>query len=284
MQGNVHSRAGRDELLGLTGLRGLMAGAVFALHCGYFPYGFLGVDVFFLLSGTVLAHVYRAGCRAGEFWCSRAARILPCYLAAVFITIAARAITLGPSSASDVIDSVLIFPLLWHRSGINDGLWSIAIESYLYLAFPFILGVLMGLSGAVRVAVLAICALGSAMLIVTGALGGGWAHGPPALARGLMPFIAGVLLLPHTVRALRASRLVVPLLETRPIRWLGEISLPFYLLQNAVFLLGLTDAAAFAANLALAGAVHYAIEAPARRWLRRLRRPTATRRSAVTAG
>lgn len=77
------------ELPVLTGLRGLAALAVLLGHAGWATYGWLGVDVFFWLSGTVLAWVYRDGVPHGRFFWARFARIYPCVVVATAASAAA---------------------------------------------------------------------------------------------------------------------------------------------------------------------------------------------------
>lgn len=76
--------------LGLDGLRGVCAITVLLYHCSNFfldgpacPHGYLAVDVFFILSGFVIALNYeerlRAGGHAAAFLLSRARRLFPTY-------------------------------------------------------------------------------------------------------------------------------------------------------------------------------------------------------------
>lgn len=76
----------QERFLALDGLRGLAAIAVFLLHFGRAagPFrmtgGYLAVDLFFLLSGFVLAHAYEARLRAGmSFWAFSKARVIRLY-------------------------------------------------------------------------------------------------------------------------------------------------------------------------------------------------------------
>src|ERR1700726_4489100 len=76
--------------LGLDGLRGVCALTVLFFHCNnvfhkgaFFQHGFLAVDVFFILSGFVIALTYeerlRNGGRTSEFLFNRAYRLFPTY-------------------------------------------------------------------------------------------------------------------------------------------------------------------------------------------------------------
>ena len=57
-------------------------------------------------------------------------------------------------------------------------------------------------------------------------------------------------------------------LDSRPVRWLGEVSLPLYLCQIVPLRLFGQSLWAVPAAIALAAVVHYTIEVPGRRWLR----------------
>src|SRR5579863_6511778 len=70
---------------GLDGLRALAVGGVFLYHAnvGWMPGGFLGVDLFFVLSGylitSLLLHEWatRGSIELASFWGRRARRLLP---------------------------------------------------------------------------------------------------------------------------------------------------------------------------------------------------------------
>src|ERR1700733_14167899 len=86
------------RFISLDGLRGVCALTILLFHCnGFFHpgpvflHGFLAVDMFFILSGFVIALTYedrlRNGGRASEFLFSRARRLFPTYWVAAFINI-----------------------------------------------------------------------------------------------------------------------------------------------------------------------------------------------------
>lgn len=146
----------------LDGLRALAVIAVFGYHAGlgWARAGFLGVDVFFVLSGylitALLLNEHRREGRVSlvSFWKKRARRLLP----AVVVVLAAVAVAvplLAPEQAyrlrGDLLAALgyvsnwrLIFedqsyfqsagrpPLLQH-------LWSLAVEEQFYLVWPLVL-------------------------------------------------------------------------------------------------------------------------------------------------
>jgi hypothetical protein len=79
--------ATKRRYVALDGLRGMAALIVMALHSGRFlgvwvpRFGYLAVDLFFLLSGFVLAysyeHRFRLGMAASEFLIARVVRLYP---------------------------------------------------------------------------------------------------------------------------------------------------------------------------------------------------------------
>src|SRR3954463_4102869 len=73
----------------LDGLRGVAVAIVVAFHLGRLKGGFLGVDLFFVLSGFLITSLLVGGWRKegrvdlGEFWSRRARRLLPAMLVVV---------------------------------------------------------------------------------------------------------------------------------------------------------------------------------------------------------
>ncbi|MCA3701077.1 acyltransferase family protein [Brevundimonas sp.] len=113
--------------------------------------GYLGVELFFVLSGFILSHVYlkafgEGGFRYGGFLWARVARVYPLHLATL---IGVGVLGLGAVAAGMAIDgNVLsweslpahIFMLhawgLAPEAGWNHSSWSISAEWFAYLTFP----------------------------------------------------------------------------------------------------------------------------------------------------
>ena len=83
----------------LDGVRAVAISAVIAYHLGYLPGGWIGVDVFFVLSGylitTILLSHGGPGGRLAGFWGARARRLLPAVLL-LLLTLALYAWLGGP--------------------------------------------------------------------------------------------------------------------------------------------------------------------------------------------
>ncbi len=114
--------------------------------------GFVAVQLFFMLSGYVLAYNYFPEPKpidAKKFWWLRFARIYPLYLLAFLMSAPAAisAIAHGYGEAS-VLPKAIFFGVTaitmmhaWHPStamGWNVPSWSISTETFFYLTFPFI--------------------------------------------------------------------------------------------------------------------------------------------------
>ena len=273
--------AAKDEIPGLTGIRGLAAAAVVGGHVQLagFGYSFLAVDVFFALSGYVLAAIYRQHCDARAFFLARAARTLPVHI----VVLLAAAVVMGASPSQLIFDLLLVgVPWFAPHYGI---IWSLAIEWYAYALFPVAIVTLRrvrpGVAAAFSLILIAAGWFEPSANWATAILdGAGAITGPHALARGLGAFGLGMALQRSGWRPGRSW------LDAAPIRWIGDISYPLYLAHPLVIFVTaeriaptgtvLGAVSAIAASVLLAAAVHYLVEDPARRWLRR--RFAATRR------
>ncbi|MBO0608580.1 acyltransferase family protein [Myceligenerans salitolerans] len=158
------SRPG-PRIRGLDGLRALAVAAVVAYHLepGWVPGGFVGVDMFFVVSGFLITTLLlreistTSWVDLPRFWTRRARRLLPALLLVLLVSIpVARlvesdltvgigrqllgAVTFGTnwleiSAGSDYFDETapeLLRPL-----------WSLAIEEQFYLAWPVLLVALL---------------------------------------------------------------------------------------------------------------------------------------------
>ncbi|CAN5196068.1 acyltransferase family protein [soil metagenome] len=176
----------RSRLAGLDGLRAIAVLAVIAYHFlpGGFVGGFVGVDIFFVISGFLITGLLvrehgltgRIGVRA--FWARRARRLLPALLLVVTACSAAAFFIRG-----DVIVRLGVqvlgagtFSSNWlaiaRGSSYFDGtapelfrnLWSLAVEEQFYLVWPLLMLLLLLVKRrAVRAAIAAVIAVASAL-------------------------------------------------------------------------------------------------------------------------
>jgi peptidoglycan/LPS O-acetylase OafA/YrhL len=136
-------------------LRGAAILSVFAFHLWprVIPTGYLGVDLFFVVSGFLMASLYdMSRLSAGAFYLKRATRILPAYYATIFLTVGAGAAILLPHELGDVVKSAFWAIGLadnissWAQASYFDSsyfqpllhLWSLGVEVQFYLLFPLI--------------------------------------------------------------------------------------------------------------------------------------------------
>ncbi len=87
------NKSGHRRVPALDGLRGVAVVGVVLYHAGHLKGGFLGVDLFFVLSGylitTILLRSYRHGGQVDlkRFWSRRARRLLPALLVMVVVVV-----------------------------------------------------------------------------------------------------------------------------------------------------------------------------------------------------
>lgn len=114
--------------------------------------GYLGVGVFFVLSGFILTYVYGLAAEDGtlvrrDFWRARLARIYPAYAAALVFTIPLLVRNLlvapGPSGATllGIAATTISLTQAWIPGwGVwwNTPGWSLSAEVFFYLVFPLL--------------------------------------------------------------------------------------------------------------------------------------------------
>src|SRR5262245_42492996 len=146
-------------LPGLDGLRALAVLAVLVYHAdvGWLPGGFLGVEIFFVVSGylitSLLVSEYRAdhAVNLTRFWQRRARRLLPA-LFVLILAVLVYAVTFLPDEVAGLrADAVSAFTystnwylILAHKSyfemvgrpSLLRHLWSLAVEEQFYLVWP----------------------------------------------------------------------------------------------------------------------------------------------------
>jgi len=166
--------------------------AVMAYHLeyGWAPGGFLGVDVFFVLSGFLITSLLldewraRGGIALAAFWARRVRRLLPA-LALLLLALAVYALVAVPPERLDRLRSdalwTLGFGMNWHLIATGRSyfdlfsppsplrhLWSLAIEEQFYLVWPLVLLAALRLTrgSSLAVAVLAAAGLAASALLM----------------------------------------------------------------------------------------------------------------------
>ncbi|HMJ76361.1 MAG TPA: acyltransferase, partial [Iamia sp.] len=151
-------RWGFAHVPALDGLRGAAVAAVLLYHAGHLEGGYLGVDLFFVLSGFLITSLLLSEHRStgaiglGAFWVRRARRLLPAALVllvgvAVYGWLLARPVDLGQIRGDGL--ATLFYVANWHT--VLEGssywdlslapsplqhTWSLAIEEQFYLLWP----------------------------------------------------------------------------------------------------------------------------------------------------
>lgn len=217
----------------LDGLRGLAAcGVAFLYHpqslfapaamaalpqpfAWFREWGWTMVDLFFLISGYIFAHVYlladNTGARAlekgrvAEFAVARMARLYPLHL--VTLCLCAVLFVSEPANTPLAFLANLVMLQGFYPSdtqAFNGPSWSISVECVCYLLFA-----MAALGGERRVRLVAVLAVAGALLhfALQGRPGGPWTG--DSLARGLLGFFVGQLM--WLARA-RLARMPWPLL------------------------------------------------------------------------
>jgi peptidoglycan/LPS O-acetylase OafA/YrhL len=138
-------------------------------------YGFLGVDVFFLISGFVIC-MSVWGRTPGEFFASRVARLYPAFWAAVLLT--TTVCTLWPTvreglTAREVLVNLTMLPEPLGVSQVDGVYWTLFVEFRFYLVLA-----VLAIAGITYRRVLGLC-IGWTIASV---LGTALADGSPAMA------------------------------------------------------------------------------------------------------
>ncbi|HBJ33580.1 MAG TPA: acyltransferase [Planctomycetaceae bacterium] len=144
----------------IDGLRAIAVTAVVLYHAGLGPSGgFVGVDVFFVISGFLITSFILRDVEAGTFtlagfWERRIRRIVPALACLVFATLIAGWVILLPDDYSALGQSAFFQGLFvaniyfYRSSGYFDGTaeekpllhtWSLAVEEQFYFIFPLLM-------------------------------------------------------------------------------------------------------------------------------------------------
>jgi len=145
----------------IDGLRALAVLPVIFFHAGFqsFGGGYVGVDVFFVISGYLITTILLSEIEQGKFslvtfYERRARRILPALFFMMFVSCITATIFLSPSHMKDFSQSLVAISLFssnilfWKETGYWGGenelkpllhTWSLAVEEQYYVLFPIFL-------------------------------------------------------------------------------------------------------------------------------------------------
>jgi peptidoglycan/LPS O-acetylase OafA/YrhL len=215
--------------------------------------GYLAVALFFLLSGFILAYTYEGQIEGNaqrlRFWQARFARIYPVYFLSLVL---AYYFQRGLPVTSRV--AVLAMVQAWNpwRPGLagawNYPAWSLSVEAFFYLVFPFVLPWMSRRSSRVLALMLTVF-LAACVFLRTPVQGlGDWGGSPHSsvvplpvmrLPEFLVGMILGLCLLRqrpsserhgHPIRVAVAAAAAVVLLSVEIGSWVSLVILPFAIL------------------------------------------------------
>ncbi|MBK5913180.1 acyltransferase family protein [Rhodocyclus purpureus] len=155
----------------IDGLRAIAIGSVVLFHAfpTALPGGFVGVDIFFVISGFLISSIIFRGLQQGNFsfrhfYANRVRRIFPALVVVLFSAFIAGWFSLLPEEFAQLgkhIAAGVGFSenfILWREAGYFDRaselkplmhLWSLGIEEQFYLVFPLLVWLLWRWRGSI---------------------------------------------------------------------------------------------------------------------------------------
>ncbi|OIJ28509.1 hypothetical protein UG56_001640 [Nocardioides luteus] len=171
----------------LDGIRAIAVTAVVVYHLfpDALPGGFLGVDLFFVLSGYLITRGLAQRIASGKglglarFWWRRTLRLLPALGMMLVVVAAATGIVGGPAAVRlrPQLMAALTYTSNWYQAGaglsyferteppVLQHLWSLAVEEQFYLVWPPLLIAIVLLAGSARAAAGATAVLAAASAV-----------------------------------------------------------------------------------------------------------------------
>lgn len=241
----AHGRKGLRYQPDIDGLRAIAVLTVILFHAGFasFSGGFIGVDVFFVISGYLITGIILADAAAGRFTIGnfyerRVRRILPALLVVLAASLVAGIVTFLPEQLATLSASTLAALgfasniWLWGQAGYFQPdvelfpllhTWSLSLEEQFYILFP---ALMIGLARW-RVRPLPIVLAGLVVSLLLSAVG---AYLKPSATFYLLPTRAWELLLGCAL-ALGAVSEIKSIRLREAIAWTGIvlIILPVFL-------------------------------------------------------
>lgn len=143
----------QQHIKSLDGLRAIAILLVMAFHFGIIRFGWMGVQLFFVLSGFLIGGILlrekdtqsTLGARLRKFWIRRSLRIFPVYYFYLLIFIVVFLATGFPPYYKHDLPYLASYTFnltrassAWHESPVYTHFWSLCVEEQFYLFFPFI--------------------------------------------------------------------------------------------------------------------------------------------------
>lgn len=145
---------------GLDGLRALAVMAVLLFHA--FPHalpgGFIGVDIFFVISGYIITKTYFNSLRSGQvslrqFYVKRFRRLAPAYILVLILTTVTAYLLINPLYLKNYGESLIAQPfylqnfIFWRQGDYFEApltkpllhTWSLAVEEQFYLLYGLLI-------------------------------------------------------------------------------------------------------------------------------------------------
>jgi peptidoglycan/LPS O-acetylase OafA/YrhL len=164
---------GNGRIDAVEGLRAVAVGGVIAFHFGIgVPGGFLGVDLFFVISGYVITRLLLIEWRRSgsidwlRFWARRARRLLPAVMGVLIVVqvwLRLGALPELRATTDDQTVAALAYVSNWYAivkgvsywGALTDStplthLWSLAVEEQFYLVWPLLLIAVLALTRSPR--------------------------------------------------------------------------------------------------------------------------------------
>jgi peptidoglycan/LPS O-acetylase OafA/YrhL len=139
-----------NHVKSLDGLRGVAVSLVVLFHFGLFPAGWVGVQIFFVLSGYLITGILLRtkeepiGDYLGRFYWRRSLRIFPLYFVFLAAALAVYVATGEPKSFGVDWSYLVTYTANFGRLRSTDvgpdfiHLWSLAVEEQFYLLWPIL--------------------------------------------------------------------------------------------------------------------------------------------------
>jgi peptidoglycan/LPS O-acetylase OafA/YrhL len=221
----------------IDGLRALAVLSVVAFHINesLVPGGFIGVDIFFVISGYLITSILHRDMSAVrfsfvEFYRRRILRIAPAYVAVTIVTLLAGRMLLLPedmaSLARSALWSAFSVPNIYFWLHLDTGyfasasnqvpllhLWSLGVEEQFYLLWPVTLLLLGRWLGWKSLLAAVVAAMAAASFVLAEST----AASAPSFAYYMLPARAGELLAGGLLAMLGSTVIARTTVESRPL-------------------------------------------------------------------